>query len=303
MNAARSRAAALALAALLRTATAPAQAPRPADIPSLPEAGRLLLKVETGWYRPESFVTSEGDEEDFFGHPDFLLGTLRVSYSPLPRCAVGVEIPYRYSRLPVPGSSALTAKGVPGAGVFLDWEPFESAKLRSALRAEYFRSRSPGDDALTISDGSDRYGFDAAVFSARGADAPAWRGAAHAGVRYGAESGGGASGSSESGSPGSGSFVEWEVDLRFGRRIARIGGADLSALALGGYALSTASNQEGLILHDLKARRALGGVVIEADWSKGTSPPRNFALTVERDFAARNSLSGWRLTLSWTGQF
>jgi len=291
----RARAAAgLAFAALAWTSIAAAQSPRPADVPSLPEAGRVLLKLETGWYRPGSFVTSEGDEQDLFGHPDFVLATLRASWSPLRRLAVGVEIPYRYTSLPVPDASALTAKGVPGAGVFVDWAPFESSKLRSALRAEYFHSSNAGEEAVTISDGSDRYSVNASVFSAPGADAPAWRGGAHAGAGYAPGRGGGES---------NGSFVEWEVDLRFGRRIARVGGADLAALALGGYAFSTESHQEGLVLHDLKARRALGGVVIQMDWPGGGSTPGSLVVIVERDLAARNSLSGWRLTATWTGQF
>ena len=289
----------LAAAAFAALATAPiasAQAPRPADVPSLPDTGRVLLKIETGWYRPGSFVSSEGDAQDFFEHPDFLLGTLRVSYSPLRRFAVGFELPYRRTRLPVPGTSALTASGVPGAGVFVDWAPFDSSKLTSAVRAEYLHSRSAGEGAVTITDGSDRLSLDAAVFS--GLESPSsWRGGAHAGVRYAPDAEGGESASE------SRSFVEWEVDLRLGPRIARLGEGNLALLALGGYALSTQAHQEGLVLHDLKARRAFAGAVLEARWPRGASAAPDLAVTVERDFAARNSLSGWRLTLAWTGQF
>ena len=288
--------AALAFAALAAASIVSAQAPRPSDVPSLPDTGRLLLKVETGWYRPGSFVSSEGDAQDFFEHPDFLLATLRASYSPLRRFAVGIELPYRYTRLPVPGAPALTADGVPGAGVFVDWAPFESSKLTSAVRAEYLRSRSAGEGAVTITDGSDRFSLDAAVFSRPGAR-PDWRGGAHAGVRYAPDA---ASGESASESR---SFVEWEVDLRYGPRIARLGEANLALLALGGYALSTQAHQEGLVLHDLKARRAFAGAVLEAVWPNGASTAPDLSLIVERDFAARNSLSGWRLTLAWTGQF
>jgi hypothetical protein len=289
--------AALAFAALAAAPIASAQAPRPADVPSLPETGRLLARVETGWYRPSAFVSSEGDAQDFFEHPDFFLGTLRVSYSPLSRFAVGLELPYRYTRLPVPGASALTAMGVPGAGIFVDWAPLESPRLTSALRVEYFRSRGAGEEPVTITDGSDRYCLDAAVFLRPAADRT-WTGGAHTGARYvpNADSG-------ESGPEQSGSFVDWEVDLRFGPRIARLGEANLALLALGGYALSTASHQEGLVLHDLKARRAFAGAVLQTDWRKGAQAAPDLALTVERDFAARNSLSGWRLTLAWTGQF
>jgi hypothetical protein len=290
------RTAALAFAALAAASIAAAQAPRPADAPSLPDTGHVLMKVETGWYRPGSFVSSEGDAQDFFEHPDFLLATLRVSWSPLRRLAVGLDLPYRYTRVPVPGASALTADGVPGAGVFVDWEPFDSSKLTSAVRAEYLHSRGAGEGAVTITDGSDRFSLDAAVFS-RLDPQSVWRGGAHAGVRFAPDAESGESASE------SRSFVEWEVDLRFGPRIARLGEGNLALLALGGYALSTQAHQEGLVLHDLKARRAFAGAVLEAGWRKAASAAPDLALTVERDFAARNSLSGWRLTLAWTGQF
>ena len=282
-------AAALVGAALAVPSIAAAQSPRPADVPVLPPAGRFLLRLEAGWYRPSEFVDSEGVSQEFFGSPDFLLGTLRLSYSPLPRLAAGIELPYRYSRLPIPEGSALTANGIPGAGIYLDWAPIRSSTLDSALRVEYFRSRGSGDGALTITDGADRYSLDAAVFTAETPEPPRWRGGAHSGVRF-------APSTRESTS-----LVDWEIDLRWGPTIGRAGGAEIAALALGGFALSTAARQEGLVLHDSKSRRALAGIVLEADWSRGTPSSRGIAVIVERDFAARNSLSGWRLTMTWTG--
>jgi hypothetical protein len=281
------------LAVSFLSSIAAAQSPRPADVPVLPPAGRFLLRFEAGWYRPAAFVDSEGVSQDFFGSPDFLLATLRVSYSPLARLAVGVELPYRYSRLPVFEGSALTANGIPGAGIYLDWAPIRSSKLDSAVRAEYFHSGSAGDRALTITDGADRYSLDAAVFTSETREPARWRGGVHSGVRFAPSTGAG----------DSTSLADWEIDLRWGPAIGRAGGAEIAALALGGYALSTAARQEGLDLHDLKSRRALAGIVLEADWSRGTSSSRGIALIVERDFGARNSLSGWRLTMTWTGPF
>ncbi|HKA37294.1 MAG TPA: hypothetical protein VKH43_10780 [Thermoanaerobaculia bacterium] len=292
MRGARPRLApALACAAFAVSSIAAAQSPRPADVPVLPPAGRFLLRLEAGWYRPSAFVDSEGVSQDFSGSPDFVLGTLRLSYSPVRRLAAGIELPYRYSRLPVPEGSVLTASGIPGAGIYLDWAPVRSSKLDSALRLEYFHSRSVSDEALTLSDGADRYSLDASLFTAETPQGPRWRGGAHSGVRYAPST------------RQTSSLADWEIDLRWGCAIARAGGAEIAALALGGYAISSAARQEGLALHDLKSRRALAGFVLEADRDRGTPSSRGIALIVERDLGARNSLSGWRLTMTWTGPF
>jgi hypothetical protein len=185
----------------------------------------------------------------------------------------------------------LTANGVPGAGVFLDWAPVESSKLRSVVRFEYLHSRSEDDGAVTISDGADRYSFDAAFFTRPELTGQDWRGSARTGVRYAPSA------------EGRTAFAEWAVELRFGRRIACVGNGSLDALALGGYALSTEARQEGLVLHDLKARGALAGLVLEAVWPSGEAAKRAVALIAERDLAASNSLSGWRLALSLKSDF
>ena len=284
-------AAALACAALAVASFAAGQSPRPGDIPVLAPAGRFLLRLEAGWYQPGAFVDSEGESQDFFGRPDFLLGTLRVSYSPARQIAAGIELPYRYSRLPVPEGPSLTESGIPGAGIYFDWAPFETSKVESVFRIEYFHSRSSGDGALTVTDGADRYSLDASVFSAAPPQCTCWRGGAHSGVAFAPAAGNAVA------------LVDWEIDLRWGPAIAHAGEAEISALALGGYALSTAARQEGFFLRDSKSRRAFAGVVLQADWSRGTSSARGLALIVERDFAARNSLSGWRLTMTWNGPF
>jgi hypothetical protein len=258
----------------------------------LPAPGRFLALTEVSWYSAGAFVDSEGERQDFFGSLDSLLATLRVSYSPARRFAVGVELPYRSTRLPVEGAAALTAGGVPGGGVFLDWSPVDSQSLRSVIRLEYFRSRTYEDRIVTVTDGADRYSMNASLQSRPGLLGESWRAAVHGDFRY------------ATAAAGRDSFVESEVDLRAGPRLARIAGGDLRALALAGYALSTEARQEGLVLHDLKARRAAAGIVLETEWPPADpGPPRTIALAAERDVFARNSLTGWRLTLSLQSGF
>ena len=236
-------------------------------------------------------MDSEGVAQDFFGTPDFFFAALRVSYSPFRRLALGVELPYRSTSFPVPEAASLTASGIPGAGVFLDWSPVESSKLRSVVRFEYVHSRSQGDDAVTVSDGADRYSFDAAFFTRPALTGPDWRGSARTGVRYAPSA------------EGRTAFAEWAVELRFGRRIACVGNGSLDALAVAGYAISTEARQEGLVLRDLKARGALAGMILEAGWPSGEAAKRAMALIAERDLAASNSLSGWRLALTLKSDF
>src|SRR5215813_5211942 len=159
------RAGVLLPAALAVASLASAQAPRPSDLPLLPRAGRFLVQAEASWYRPGTFVDSEGQKQDFFGTPDFLLATLRLSYSPLKSFAIGIEVPYRETRVPVPEGSALSAGGSTGAGVFLVWAPSSPSRLESAIRIGYFRSRRSEDRVVTITDGSDRYCLDAAFLT------------------------------------------------------------------------------------------------------------------------------------------
>ena len=280
-------AASLAAVALAASSIAGAQVRSPSLLPDLPAPGRFLALTEVSWYSAGAFVDSEGERQDFFENLDSLLATLRVSYSPARRLAVGVELPYRSTRLPVEGATALTADGVPGAGIFFDWSPVDSSSLRSVIRLEYFRSRTYEDRVVTISDGADRYSLNASAQSRPGLLGETWRAAVRGDFRY------------ASAAAGRDSFVESEVDLRGGPRLACLAGGDLRAMALAGYALSTEARQEGLVLHDLKARRAIAGVVLEAEWPPARpGPSRAIAFTAETDVFARNSLSGWRLTVS-----
>jgi hypothetical protein len=282
----------LAAVALAVSSVAGAQVSSPPLLPALPAPGKFLALAEVSWYSAGAFVDSEGERQDFFESLDTLLPTLRVSYSPARRLAFGVELPYRSTRLPVEGAEALTARGVPGAGLFLDWLPVDSASLRSVIRLEYFRSRTYENRVVTITDGADRYSMNATLESRPGLLGESWRAAVHGDFRY------------ATAAAGRDSFVESEVDLRAGPRLACLGGGDLRALALAGYALSTEARQEGLVLHDLKARRSSAGIVLETAWPPADSgPSRAIALAAERDFFARNSLTGWRLTLSLQSGF
>ena len=282
----------LAAVAFAASSVAGAQSRSTSLLPDLPAPGRFLALTEVSWYSAGAFVDSEGEHQDFFESLDTLLATLRVSYSPARRFALGVELPYRSTRLPVEGAAALTADGVPGAGIFFDWSPVDSASLRSVVRLEYFRSRTYEDRVVTISDGADRYSLNVAAQSRPGLLGESWRAAVHGDFRY------------ASAAAGRDSFVESEVDLRAGPRLACLRGGDLRALALAGYALSTEARQEGLVLHDLKARRAIAGIVLEAEWPPaGEGPSRAIAFAAEHDFFARNSLTGWRLTLSLQSGF
>jgi hypothetical protein len=285
-------AASLAAVALAASSIAGAQVRSPSLLPDLPAPGRFLALTEVSWYSAGAFVDSEGERQDFFESLGSLLATLRVSYSPARRFAFGVELPFRSTRLPVEGAAALTAQGVPGGGLFLDWSLLDSPSLRSVIRLEYFRSRGYEDRVVTISDGADRYSANAALQSRPGLFGENWRAAVHGDFRY------------ASAAAGRDSFVESEVDLRAGPRVARLGGGDLRALALACYALSTEARQEGLVLHDLKARRATAGVALETEWPPaGAGPSRAIAFTAEHDFFARNSLAGWRLSLSLQSGF
>ena len=285
-------AATLAAVAFAASSAAGAQVRSPSLLPALPAPGKFLALAEVSWYSAGAFVDSEGERQDFFESLDTLLAMLRVSYSPARRIAFGIEVPYRSTRLPVEGAEALTARGVPGAGLFLDWAPVDSPSLRSVVRLEYFRSRTFEDRVVTITDGADRYSMNATLESRPGLLGESWRAAVHGDFRY------------ASAAAGRDSFVESEVDVRAGPRVASLGGGDLRALALAGYALSTEARQEGLVLHDLKARRATAGVVLETEWPPtGPGPPCAIALAAEHDFFARNSLAGWRLTLSLQSGF
>jgi hypothetical protein len=284
-------AAVFALAALAAPENARAQALRHSALPEPPKAGQWRVEAEASWYRPGTFVDSEGGCQYFFGAPDFLFAALRVSYSPFRRLALGIELPYRSTSVPIAEADSLTASGVPGGGVFLDWSPVESSKLRSVIRFEYLRSRSQGDDAVTISDGADRYSFEAVFLTRPALTGPDWRGDARMGFRFAPAA------------EGRDAFAEWTVDLRFGRRLARVGTGRLDALALAGYAISSEARQEGLVLRDRKAEGALAGMVLEAGWPAGEAANRKVTLIAGRDFAASNSLSGWRLSLTLKSDF
>ena len=284
-------AAAFALAALAASDSVQAQALRRSALPEPPKVGQWTVEAEASWYRPGTFVDSEGESQDFSRAPDFLFAALRVSYSPFRRFGLGIELPYRSTRIPVEQAPSLTASGMPGAGIFLDWSPVESSKLRSVVRVEYLRSRSEDDRAVTVADGADRYSFDAVFLTRPALTGPDWRGAARTGMRFAPAA------------EGRNAFAEWAVELRFGRRVASVGTGHLDALALAAYAISSEARQEGLVLRDLKAQGALAGMVLEAGWPSGEAAKRTVALMAERDLAASNSLSGWRLALTLKSDF
>jgi hypothetical protein len=266
------------------TAAGVAHGQAPAGLPiTLPGAGRFLVESEISDYRPEEFVDHDGRSDAFLRPLDLIEATVRLSWSPISRLAVGVELPYRSSHMDVEGAPALTSNGSPGVRVFVDWAPVASAKLDGAIRLGWFGAAASEDRALTVRDGFDRFSAKAWLKSGPDLLPPDWR------IAFGAEAQYGRSRAAD------GDLVDVRLDIHAARRFARVGTAGLFLRGLGGYEIATRSVAEGLTWNDLKSRRAFAGVAVDAEWQTRPAPAPHVELFAERGVWAANSLSGWRI--------
>jgi len=263
-----------------------AHAQSPAGFPiTLPGTGRFLVESEIDDYRPKEFVDHDGRSDAFFRHLDLIEATVRLSWSPGSRLALGVELPYRSSHIDVEGASGLTSSGSPGVRVFADWAPVATAKLDGAVRLGWFGAAASEDRALTVRDGFDRFSAKTWLKSGEALLPPDWRIAFGAEMQYGRARAGG------------GDLGDARLDIHAARRFASVGVAGLFLRGLGGYEIATRSVAEGLTWNDLKSRRAFAGLAVDGEWqtrqTHGT-PAAHLEISAERDVWAANSLSGWR---------
>ena len=280
--------------ALASGAAARAQLLTPNTTIVVPPAGHARVETEYSLFAADSFVDLDGHAQRFPGSLDFALAVLRASYSPWRHVAVGIELPYRRSTFDEPGIEAsFVAKGVPGVGFFVDWSPGgdQPHRWRPVVRFEYFRAYTETDQALTVSDGANRYAATLGLDRAARPGTTGWRGGGTLQLIWGppveAER----------------RFLESRLQAEAGRPVLDVFAGELSAFGLVGYRSSTTARQEGMFFHDRTSQGAFGGVRL--DWQ----PPARLALvpgvraSVVKDLQPRNALSGWRTTISLAVMF
>lgn len=266
-----------------------AQAWTPNSRIEVPAAGHFCLDGEFSWYRPESFVDRDGTVERFPGGLDFLLGVFRASYAVWPRLALGVEVPYRSAEYDDPGLEAsYSARGLPGVGGFVDWAPGSaSAALRPALRLEVFFSRSEQDQVVNVRDGANRYSLALQLGQGDAVRSPTWRYWGNLRFEY---------------APSivdRDRLLETRLELLGGPRVASLYGQGLYALILGGYRTATAALQEANFFDNRTSQNGFAGILL--DWGPrpgNAAPPLSLSVSAVHDLRPRNSLSGWRTTLT-----
>ena len=274
--------------ALASVAVGRAQLLTPNTTIVVPPVGHARVETEYSLFAADSFVDLDGHAQRFPGSLDFALAVLRVSYSPWRNVAVGIEQPYRRSTFDEPGIEAsFVAKGVPGIGFFVDWSPGgdRPRRWRPVVRFEYFRSRNETDQALTVSDGANRYSATLGLDRAARPGTAGWRGGGTLQLIWGppveAER----------------RFIESRLQAEVGRPVLHLLGGELTAFGLVGYRSSTTARQEGMFFHDRTSQGAFAGARL--DWQ-----PAHLALvpgvraSVVRDLQPLNALSGWRTTIS-----
>jgi hypothetical protein len=286
----RSRLALAALLSGLDAAALTAQAWTPNTRIEVPAADHFCLDGEFSWYRPESFVDRDGTVERFPGGLDFLLGVFRASYTVWHRLALGVEVPYRAAEYDDPGLEAsYSARGLPGIGAFVDWAPGNAAAaLRPALRFEIFFSRSEQDQVVNVRDGANRYSLALQLGQGDAVRSPTWRYWGNLRLEY---------------APSivdRDRLLEGRLEVLGGPRVASLFGQGLYALILGGYRTATAALQEANFFGNRTSQNGFAGILV--DWgphSANEVPPLSLSVSAVHDFRPRNSLSGWRTTLTF----
>jgi len=282
------RLAALALACAGIAVPAAAQNLVPTAEIRVPEARRWLVELDASLERASAFVDRDGTSERFPGVASFGLGALRVSYSPLPRLAAGVELPYRYARYDAEeGLRSPSARGLPGFGIFVGWAATrDSSPLAAALRVGYFRSRDEKDQVITTADGIDRVSAAFEVFPRSDSVHPGWWTDAQVRVASGSRVGSGPR------------LFELGAVLRSGPRILRAGRRDLYAEGLASFRYANSAVEEANFFHNRAAESLEVGAVLDLRESDRARRGPSFRLGFARSLRSRNSLTGWRFLLS-----
>ncbi|MGA7617173.1 MAG: hypothetical protein WBX15_18565 [Thermoanaerobaculia bacterium] len=242
-------------------------------------------------YRPDTFVDRNHDAIRFPGDLSFDRAEMRLSRRLFENLSVGVTVPYRRSYLE---SSELTASyvasGVPGVGVFFDWNPRRTFRRFSpSFRLDYFRPGTGGDQPITINDDIRTVTGSLDLRSTRPMTAADLRVAAMGRLQYGFR---------HETAP---RYVAVDLLAASGPRIATWRGSSLFLSAVAGVHGGTAARQEGNFFANRNAHGAIGGVMLSA--APRGSLRDSLTLSLTRDFAVKNGLRGWRATIGFHRSF
>lgn len=281
-----------ALAGLALGGPAAAQTFTPSTLLQSPPSGRFLAEAEVSWNRAGAFVAGDGDRNGFPGSLGFGLAVLRLSYAPLQHFSGGIELAYRTYRFWPDGfDHAVTGSGLQGLGVFADWHPSgPSARVSFEARGEVFFAFDGHANPLSISDGVNRYLAAFQVLSApSGGVWEGWRLDAQTRVEleYGPNS------ETED------QYAEWNLVVHAGPRVATVGAAEILVLGIGGYRLATSARQEGNLFRTYESKGVVAGGLVSLSWPDVPPGPGSAVeLSVTREIGLKNSLDGWRGTLT-----
>lgn len=281
-----------ALAVLAFRSSASGQTFTPNTLLLSPATGHILAELEVSWSRPGAFVAAAGERNDFPGSLGFGLTVLRLSYSPLDHFAAGVELPYRFYRYQPDGlGSAATGSGLQGLGVFADWRPSgPAARVAFEARVEAFFAFDGHANPLSVSDGVNRYLAALQLLSTpSGGIWESWR----LDVETRVELERGPNSEIED------QYTEWNILGHAGPRVARVGTAEILLLGVGGYRLATNDREEGNIFRVNESRGVVAGGLVSLAWPGPLPGPHSAVeLSVTREIGLKNSLDGWRGTIT-----
>jgi len=262
-----------------------------------PLTGRFLAESEVSWARAEAFVADQGERNSFPGTLDFGFAVLRVSYSPIQHFSAGLELALRTFRFRPDGfGEPATGTGVQGLGVFADWHPSgPDARVSFEARGEVFFGFDGHPNPLSISDGVNRYLAAFQVFSGPdGGVLEGWRLDAQTRLEF--EFGPNTEPEDH--------YAEWDLLVHAGPRITRLGSAQLLVLAITGCRFATNDRQEGNIFRVNPSKGVTVGGSVGLYWaSPMPGPGRAIEAAATREIGLRNSLDGWKGTMTFRHAF
>lgn len=249
-------------------------------------SARWQLDQEISTYRTGTFVDRNGNRVRFGGDLAFDVATLRGSWAPARTLSVGMALPYRQSTF---GSGDLTAsfqaRGLSGIHLFADWAPDRKpAGLAPSFRLDLFRPFSGGDLPITINDDVTLLTGSFHLGSAQPFTRNRVRAAILGSLRYGFP---------HETTP---RYVAAELLAAAGPSVRSFRSGSVFVSAVAGFRMGTAGRQEGNFLANRTARAAVSGVM--GSFARPSDARDVLTVTATRDFAAKNSLQGWRVAVA-----
>ena len=246
-----------------------------------PSPGQWVAELESGAVPKPTYVDASGRADELPYALDLYHARLALSRSLSQRVSPGLFVMYRENRYCCAGGATIMNRGVSGYGAFLDVRP--GAGASPLLRLEYEHAARGDGSLLPVSDGQDRVRLlsDWGLLAGRGS---------FAGVegRLGLEAGFGRAQLKSYGRAGG--------ELASGFDLVRTDGLKLLAAGTLGYVWATDDRENGTIFHNRRSTRASAGAEISLGFGRGLR--NRILLEARHDFAARNTLSGWRLGLT-----